>query len=150
MTGLNHGLQSKNLDLCQGFGDLTHELHEWSLLLLDTETLLGHPPEQGLGVRKNTAEAKLVSPICSTSAIGSINLLGFLIMDRNIYGNQICAHYTQVLSSVGKQTIPLCINTKEFDRKCHFKHLPRMTAEHTGTLFLHSDSLSIFWAKVLN
>lgn len=129
---LDQGLQSKSLDLCQGFGDLTYKLHEWSLLQLDIE--------QGLGVRKNIAEAKLVSPICSASGIGSINLLGFLIMDRNICRSQIYVHYTQVLSSGGKQIIPLCINTKEFDRKCHFKHLPRITAEHTGTLFLHSDS----------
>lgn len=53
---LDQELQSKSLDLCQGFGDLTHKLHEWSLLQLDTE--------QGLGVRKNIAKAKLVSPIC--------------------------------------------------------------------------------------
>lgn len=152
---LTQGLQSKNLDLRQGFGDLTHNLHDWSLLQLDTETLPGLPPEQGLGARKNIAKAKLVSPICSASGTGSINLLGFLIMDRNIYRSQICVHYAQVLPSVAKQTVPLCINTKEFDRKCHFKHPPRMTAEHTGTLFLHSFctqelALSIFWTKVLS
>lgn len=61
--------QSKSLDLCQGVGDLTHKLHEWSLLQLDTE--------QGLGVRKNISDPKLVSPICSVSGIGSIKLLGF-------------------------------------------------------------------------
>lgn len=129
---LDQGLQSKNL--CQGFGDLTCKLHKWSQLQLDTETPPGLPPKQGLDMRKNVPEAKLVSPICSASGIHSINLLGFSIMDRNIYRNQVCVHYTQVLSSTGKQTIPLCINIKEFDRKCHCKHLLRMVAEHTGTL----------------
>lgn len=128
---LNQGLQSKSLDLCQGFGDLTRKL---VTATAGPRDLPGLPPEQGLDMRKNIPEAKLVSPICSASGIHSINLLGFLIMDRNIYRNQVCVHYTQVLSSEGKQTIPLCINTKEFDRKCHCKHLPRMIAEHIGTL----------------
>lgn len=44
----------------------------------------------GPGCEKNIAEANMVSPVCSASGIGSINLLGFLIMDRNISRNQVC------------------------------------------------------------
>lgn len=72
-------------------------------------------------MRKNIAEAKLVSPICSASGIGSINFLRFLIMDRNISRNQICVHYTQVLSSVGKQTITLLHQHKRVRQEMPFQ-----------------------------
>ena len=56
---LDQGLQSKNLDPRQGFGDLTHKLQEWSQLQQGRDPP-GLLPEQGLGARKKIPEAKLV------------------------------------------------------------------------------------------
>lgn len=56
---LDQGLQSKNLDPHQEFGDLTSKLQKWSQLRQGAETLLGFP--QSLGVRKINSRSQAVS-----------------------------------------------------------------------------------------